>query len=78
MDRPEVITKQQLQNPPAEQSGGMQRGWNEIAVDGRGSIYVNSPCFSLGKEEFRPGILARRRPTPRGEPSLSAPDHALR
>ena len=26
MDRPEVITKQQLQNPPAEQSGGMQRG----------------------------------------------------
>jgi sugar lactone lactonase YvrE len=57
---------------------GLSDGWNEIAVDGRGSIYVNSPCFSLGKEEFRPGILARRRPTPRGEPSLSAPDHALR
>jgi hypothetical protein len=25
MDRPQVITRQQLQNPPAEQAGGMQR-----------------------------------------------------
>jgi uncharacterized RmlC-like cupin family protein len=33
MDRPEVITKQQLQNPPAEQSGGMQRG-QAFARDG--------------------------------------------
>ena len=33
-------------------------GWNEIVVDGRGNIYVNSVRFSLGKEEFRPGILA--------------------
>jgi uncharacterized RmlC-like cupin family protein len=33
MDRPEVITKQQLQNPPAEQSGGMQRG-QAFAHDG--------------------------------------------
>ena len=33
MDRPEVTTKQQLQNPPAEQSGGMQRG-QAFAHDG--------------------------------------------
>jgi uncharacterized RmlC-like cupin family protein len=33
MDRPEVITKQQLQNPPAEQTGGMQRG-QAFAHDG--------------------------------------------
>jgi sugar lactone lactonase YvrE len=33
-------------------------GWNEIVVDGRGNIYVNSVRFSLGKEEFRPGIVA--------------------
>ena len=33
MDRPEVITKQQLQNPPTEQSGGMQRG-QAFAHDG--------------------------------------------
>lgn len=36
---------------------GVSEGWNEIVVDGRGSIYLNSPCFRLGKEEFRPGIL---------------------
>jgi len=36
---------------------GAADGWNEIVVDGRGNIYVNSPCFSLGREEFRPGIL---------------------
>jgi FAD/FMN-containing dehydrogenase len=33
VERPEVITKQELQNPPAEQSGGMQRG-QAIAHDG--------------------------------------------
>jgi sugar lactone lactonase YvrE len=33
-------------------------GWNEIVVDGRGNIYVNSVGFSFGKEEFRPGIIA--------------------
>jgi sugar lactone lactonase YvrE len=32
--------------------------WNEIVVDGRGNIYVNSICFQFGAEEFRPGILA--------------------
>ena len=26
MDRPQVITKQQLQNPPAEQTSNIQRG----------------------------------------------------
>jgi hypothetical protein len=33
MDRPEVITKQELQNPPAEQSASMQRG-QAFAHDG--------------------------------------------
>jgi hypothetical protein len=33
MDRPEVITKQELQNPPPEQSAGMQRG-QAFAHDG--------------------------------------------
>jgi sugar lactone lactonase YvrE len=32
--------------------------WNEIVVDGRGNIYVNSIGFRFGEEEFRPGILA--------------------
>ena len=33
-------------------------GWNEIVVDGRGNIYVNSIGFRFGEEEFRPGIIA--------------------
>jgi uncharacterized RmlC-like cupin family protein len=33
VDRPEVITKQELQNPPAEQSASMQRG-QAFAHDG--------------------------------------------
>jgi sugar lactone lactonase YvrE len=33
-------------------------GWNEIVVDGRGNIYVNSVGFRFGAEEFRPGIIA--------------------
>jgi sugar lactone lactonase YvrE len=37
---------------------GLSDGFNEIVVDGRGNVYVNSPCFRLGEEEFRPGILA--------------------
>jgi sugar lactone lactonase YvrE len=36
---------------------GLAEGWNEIVVDGRGNIYVNSVCFRLGEEEFRPGIV---------------------
>jgi sugar lactone lactonase YvrE len=35
-----------------------QRGWNEIVVDGRGNIYVNSVGFRFGQEEFSPGIIA--------------------
>ncbi|MGH3800138.1 MAG: SMP-30/gluconolactonase/LRE family protein [Pseudonocardiaceae bacterium] len=37
---------------------GMGDGWNEIVVDGRGNIYVNSLGFRFGEEEFRPGIIA--------------------
>jgi sugar lactone lactonase YvrE len=33
-------------------------GWNEIVVDPRGNIYVNSVNFRFGQEEFRPGIIA--------------------
>lgn len=33
MHRPEVVSKQQLENPPAEQSSGMQRG-EAFAHDG--------------------------------------------
>src|SRR5438105_4118512 len=36
--------------------------WNEIVVDGRGHIYLNSICFDFGVEEFRPGILALVQP----------------
>jgi sugar lactone lactonase YvrE len=32
--------------------------WNEIVVDGRGNVYVNSVGFRFGEEEFRPGIVA--------------------
>lgn len=34
------------------------KGWNEVTVDGRGRIYVNSVGFSFGQEEFRPGTIA--------------------
>jgi sugar lactone lactonase YvrE len=33
-------------------------GWNEIVVDRRGNIYVNSVGFMFGQEEFRPGTIA--------------------
>src|SRR5262245_20145855 len=33
-------------------------GWNEIVVDARGNIYVNSVGFRFGQEDFRPGIVA--------------------
>ena len=32
--------------------------WNEIVVDGRGNIYVNSIGFEFGAGEPRPGIIA--------------------
>lgn len=35
----------------------MGDGWNEIVVDGRGNIYVNSVGFRFGEEEFRPGVI---------------------
>ncbi len=34
------------------------RSWNELTVDGRGNIYLNSLCFRFGQDEFRPGIVA--------------------
>ena len=42
----------------ADLSGLSDYGWNEIVVDGRGNIYVNSVGFRFGEEEFRPGIIA--------------------
>jgi sugar lactone lactonase YvrE len=33
-------------------------GWNEVVVDGRGNIYVNSVGFRFGEEDFRPGTIA--------------------
>src|SRR5439155_24516943 len=42
----------------ADLSGLSRYGWNEIVVDGRGKIYVNSIGFRFGDEEFRPGIIA--------------------
>jgi sugar lactone lactonase YvrE len=38
-------------------------GWNEIAVDGRGNVYVNGAGFDMmGGGEFAPGIVAVLRP----------------
>jgi sugar lactone lactonase YvrE len=42
----------------ADLSGLSTYGWNEIVVDGRGNIYVNSINFNFGEEDFRPGIIA--------------------
>ena len=40
-------------------SGRPGYGWNEIAVDGRGNIYLNSICFGfMAGDEPRPGIIA--------------------
>jgi sugar lactone lactonase YvrE len=46
----------------ADLSGLSRYGWNEIVVDGRGNVYVNSVGFHFGQEEFRPGIIALVRP----------------
>lgn len=51
----------------ADLRGLSDRPWNEIVVDGRGNIYLNSIRFRFGEEEFRPGILA-----------LVTPDGAIR
>jgi sugar lactone lactonase YvrE len=42
----------------ADMSDLSDYGWNEIVVDGRGNIYVNSVGFRFGQVEFRPGIIA--------------------
>src|SRR5262245_37020247 len=37
---------------------GLTKGWNEIVVDGRGNIYVNSVGFDMmAGEKFSPGII---------------------
>lgn len=43
----------------ADLSGVTEYGWNEIVVDGRGNIYVNSLGFDFGAgEEPTPGLIA--------------------
>ena len=42
----------------ADLSGLSRYGWNEIVVDPRGNIYVNTVGFNFGQEEFRPGSIA--------------------
>ncbi|WP_216895326.1 SMP-30/gluconolactonase/LRE family protein [Nocardia alni] len=36
---------------------GVASGINEIVVDGRGNIYLNSVEFAFGQEDFRPGAI---------------------
>jgi sugar lactone lactonase YvrE len=39
--------------------GGLDRGWNELVVDGRGNAYINGAGFDfVAGEEFAPGIVA--------------------
>ena len=53
----------------ADLSGLSRYGWNEIVVDGRGNIYVNSICFGfMAGEEPRPGIIALVTPDGDGSP----------
>jgi sugar lactone lactonase YvrE len=42
----------------ADLSGLSPYGWNEIVVDSRANIYVNSVNFRFGQEDFRPGLIA--------------------
>jgi sugar lactone lactonase YvrE len=42
----------------ADLSGVSPYGWNEIVVDSRANIYVNSVNFRFGQEDFRPGLIA--------------------
>ena len=48
MDRPETITKQELQNPPAEQSASMQRG-QAFAHDGTWAGVRRLPRWRLDR-----------------------------
>ncbi|MFI5959184.1 SMP-30/gluconolactonase/LRE family protein [Cryptosporangium sp. NPDC051539] len=43
-------------------TGYGEGGWNEIVVDGRGTIYLNYVGFQFGREEFRPGGIVMIRP----------------
>ena len=38
------------------------KSWNEVTVDGRGNIYVNSVGFNFGQEDFHPGTIAVIKP----------------
>ncbi len=51
----------------ADLAGLSDKPWNEIVVDGRGNIYVNTVGFDFPREPFAPGILA-----------LVTPDGAVR
>lgn len=42
---------------PHADLAGVGSQLNEIVVDGRGNIYVNSVGFRFGQEEFRPGSI---------------------
>jgi sugar lactone lactonase YvrE len=60
-----LVTGQALQRREADGSfvthvdlSGLASGWNELVVDGRGNVYVNSINFRFGQEAFRPGIIA--------------------
>jgi sugar lactone lactonase YvrE len=60
-----LVTGQELRRREADGSwpthadlSGLSEGWNEIVVDGRGNIYVNSIGFRFGKEDFQTGIIA--------------------
>jgi sugar lactone lactonase YvrE len=60
----------------ADLSGLSPYPWNEIVVDGRGNVYLNSICFDMmGGGEFRPGIVALL--TPDGELRQVADDIAF-
>src|SRR5437879_13556529 len=36
----------------------MGEGWNEVTVDGRGNIYVNSDGLPFGHADFRPSTIS--------------------
>lgn len=45
--------------PHADLSAVLNKGWNEIAVDGRGNVYINGGGFNLmAGEPYAPGIIA--------------------
>jgi len=42
----------------ADLSGVSTKPWNDIAVDGRGNVYVNNIGFDFPEGEFAPGLVA--------------------